>query len=247
MGAFINNMKNGKSENKIKPEVRRQIDALLERDAHFSNVHYFYMAVVSFSIVISCFGLYYGIHYIIDDEVPVVECPASYTLDAPVTLPPISKQSAKQKDSWIKGFMRRYINSSFPRKPEDVVEFLTFVANHSTGAVNVKYKNLLNASDRYKDEVLSRSIRFYPSGNEKFRIRQIKGDSWSVEIDGFLVKQVGDAENREQVVLKYDVEGVVQTAENPEGLVVTYEDRIYTDFVTGNQEADSDRKKKEEE
>ena len=224
--------------NRIRPEIQKQIDSLLERDKHFSAVHMFYLGVVLFSLVVTAMGVFKGVAYLIDDEIPVVECPTAYKLDAPVTLYPSSQQSIKQKDGWIKGFIRRYTTYQFPRKSEDISFFLNYVKNHSKGDVRYKYETYLKSGSEFADLIKNGSYyRFYQApSNDALRIRHSFGESWVVEIDGFLVRTAGTQESRNQVTLKYHLASGTNTALNPEGLYVTNEERITTDWVTGNKE-----------
>lgn len=176
-----------------------------------------------------------------DRSVPVVVCPRSFDLDAPVIMKTIDARGLKNQDRWIRGFMRRFITSLFPRTKEDAKSFFQYVIDHSKGDINYKYKTLMVDIDEVSDMIKNEYYyRFYPKDNNDVRIRTVQGTNnrWVVEIDGYLIKRMSLTQERFTPTLRYVVEAGEPTIDNPEGLYVIEGDvEQITDYVSGRKES----------
>ncbi len=196
---------------------------------------------VAFSIAFTLHSVYSIMRYLTDKSVPLVVCPRSYYLDAPILLQPVRTADAFVRDRWIRSFMRRFVTSSFPRVSKDIRPFWEYVASHSTGAVMRKYRKRLKEEREIAIAIDGGfHYRFYPKTDPTaFRIRPDaeNKDEWTIEIDGYMVKKLGMLQERYTPTLKYKVAAVRPDIDNPEGLVVI-ESSIeqITDYVTGSKE-----------
>jgi hypothetical protein len=195
---------------------------------------------VAFSIGFTVHSAYTIVKYLTDRSVPLVVCPRSYNLDAPILLQPVRTADAFVRDRWIRAFMRRFITSSFPRVSKDIRPFWEYVASHSTGTVMRKYRKMLNEEREIAVSVdAGYHYSFYPkSDTSAFRIRPSgPPNEWTVEVDGFMVKRLGIVQERYSPTLRYKVSAVTPDMDNPEGLVVTDGSiEQITDYVTGSKE-----------
>jgi hypothetical protein len=196
---------------------------------------------IGLSLVIIAHAVITTYKMLSDRSVPVVVCPRSFDLDAPVLMKTIDVKGLKNQDRWIRGFMRRFITMQFPRNKEDVKSFLEYVVNHSTGDINYKYQTLLKDVGDISDMVKNGFYyRFYPKSENDMRIRTVQGknNQWIVEIDGYLIKKMSVTQERYTPTLRYTVEAGSPTIDNPEGLYVIEGDvEQITDYVSGRKES----------
>jgi hypothetical protein len=175
-----------------------------------------------------------------DKSIPLVVCPRSFELDAPVLMKTITDvESSYIQDRWIRGFIRRYVLNSYPRTEADAEPFYTYLQNHSKGAVQTKYEAYLNQIEEIKVRIASgNTLRFYATNSQDVRIRKnANSGEWTVEIDGYLVKNYGGRQERSIKTLRYTVEAGSATRINPDGLYVTDADlEMLTDYVSGKKE-----------
>lgn len=172
-----------------------------------------------------------------DRSIPLVECPKSYELDSPVILPVLREASAKSKDQWIRGFVRKFVIRQFPRNQKDSEMFFKHVASRSQGDVKKMYEKRLDNIEKFNALLNDGFLySFYPKNSLDVRIRAQGNGRWVVEIDGTLVHQMREQEVRTFPTLRYVIEAGPVTLENPEGLYVI-EANIdqYADFVSGEK------------
>jgi hypothetical protein len=226
---------------------------IIDRDNASSALARTSMVFAGVAIFFCIFNLTSIVHYLRDDTVPLVDCPRSFELDAPVIMKTISSGKAEIQDRRLRGFIRRYITAQLPRTEEDVVPFFTFIVDHSTNFVKDRYESFLNSKLDISNFIKSGYyMRFYPKfalssvenknpeGTSDSGLRIRKSDTpdlYIIEQDGYLVKRMGKVQERTNIVLRYEVKTGQQTRLNPEGLYVVGGtiDKI-TDFITGNKE-----------
>jgi len=188
-------------------------------------------------VFISLFSIYKIFFYLTSNEVSLVSCPKSTQLDTPVTLTPISFEDPGEQEMWIRGFVRKYVTSLFPRTGEDVKPFLDYVINHSEGTIKRKYESFKANIQDYTSLVDSGYlIKFYPKSTVGTRIRLKEPGVWIVEIDGYMIKQMRLADERSTPTLRFTVETTQKNSLNPEGLVVTETNvEQIIDYVSGRK------------
>lgn len=196
---------------------------------------------IGLSLVIIAHAIWTTVKMLGDRSVPVVVCPRTYDLDAPVLMKTIDAKGLQNQDRWIRGFMRRFITMQFPRTKEDVPTFFDYVVKHSTGDINYKFSSLLKDVGDISDMVKNGFYyRFYPKSDNDLRIRTVQGknNQWIVEIDGYLIKRMSVTQERYTPTLRYTVEAGTPTIDNPEGLYVIEGDvEQITDYVSGRKES----------
>jgi hypothetical protein len=225
---------------------------MLERDKASSALMNVAVVFVGVALFFSLHSLVSIFHYLADDTVPLVACPRSFDLDAPVLMKSIGVQNAEVQDRRLRGFIRRVITSQMPRVEKDVVPFFQFMVSHSEGSVQDHYQSFLNGKSDITSFInAGYYIRFYPKftlaslgDNSKstddsgLRIRKSdKPGVFVIEQDGYLVKKMEKNQERTNITLRYEVTEGKQTLHNPEGLYVTEAnvDQI-SDFISGNKE-----------
>lgn len=222
-------------ESDTKEMVERQIASNL-----LIRLSYLFIAL---SIVYAVHSIGSIFKYATDNSVPLVNCPLAYELDAPVLMKPLRDENPKAKDRWIRGFIRRYIQSQFPRNSEDFTAFTTYVANHSKYAVKDKYESLLIDKEQIMKFIEAQFFyKFYPKfglgdGSDiRIRANDIP-DQYVVEVDGYLIKRMNKIQERFTPTLRYVVEMGKPTLQNPEGIyVVDANIEQITDYVSGTKE-----------
>jgi len=153
----------------------------------------------------------------------------------------LKEEGIKEKDRWVRGFVRRFILAQFPRTKEDVKKSFKYVKDHSTDSVRFKYEKLLSDAEKISENIDGTHYQFYPKVSDSgYDLRIRKGDSsdeWVVEIDGYLVKKMNNNEERYFPTLKYKIKAGKATLQNPEGLYVVEAniERI-VDYVSGKKE-----------
>lgn len=218
-----------------------QAEELVQFGAEKSRLITLVAIFIACSVFVIIQALWSSYQFWADDSIPLVVCPKSFDLDAPVVMNTINDTGNQYvQDRWIRGFVRRYVLNSYPRTEEDAERFFTYVRDHSAGYVRDKYQAFLNEISGIKDKIGSNNtIRFYAKNSAEMRIRR-NGDTlnqWTVEVDGYMVKNVGGSEERTVRTLRYVVESVPATRHNPDGLVVIDSNLdLIVDFVSGKSE-----------
>ena len=196
---------------------------LAEKESEGTMVVLLSMAFLACSIFVIAQSVMSMAKVLSDNSIPLVHCPKSYSLDSPVLLAPVKEGEPLQKDAWIRGFMRKYVLSQFPRTGGDVKPFFEYIAAHSEGRLSSRFDSLASG-DREIAALIDNNYytKFYPKSSDDLRIRATDHESeWVVEIDGYLVKRIGLEESRTTPTLRYTVVARASTLSNPEGLFVT--------------------------
>jgi hypothetical protein len=215
-----------------------ELGPLLEKEAASSRLNIVAGAFLAVAAFLSVTCLVDIINIVGDDSIPLVACPKAYDLDAPVLMKTIKSSGAAEKDKWVKGFIRRFIQAQFPRSPLESKASLEYVAAHARGAVKRRYEGYL---DRLKEfnKLLDDNYyySYYVSNSLDTRIRA-SGSSgeWAVEVDGFLVRSAGTLEERTSPSLHYVIRAGEHTMANPEGLYVIDSNLLeVADYVSGRK------------
>ena len=229
------------NDNNLKNIDEKETYDLVERDRASTRVNAVAYLFVAISLAYALHSVYSIGQYLIDDSVPLVNCPKTYALDAPVIMQTIRSDSIQSQDRWIRGFMRRFITSQFPRTSEDVTPFFKYVIEHSAGMVQRKYKSLLVEENEIKAFIgYGFNYRFYPKFTDGSELKIRKTDNPKqviVEIDGFLVKKMAKVTKRYSPTMKYKLEIGTPTLKNPEGITVLETDiEQITDYISGTKE-----------
>jgi hypothetical protein len=220
---------------------KKDADLLVKKELEYSMFIRILLVLIAICIVYIYYTINSIIKYSSDDSVPIVSCPKEYVVDAPVIMKTIKESSLKEKERWIRGFMRRFVLAQFPRTKDDVQKSFKYIKDHSLDEVYHKYNSLYADSEKISDQIESSYYKFYPKmNNTGYELRisssSIEGE-WFVEIDGYLIKRMSNNEERYFPTLKYKVVSGKATMENPEGLYVSEAtmERI-TDYVSGKKE-----------
>ncbi len=196
---------------------------------------------IGLSLIIIAHAVITTVKMLSDRTVPVVVCPRSFDLDAPVLMPTINTKGKQTQDRWIRGFVRRFITMQFPRTKEDTKPFFEYVVNHSRGDIQYKFMTLLKDVEDVSNMVKNGTYyKFYPKSESEIRIRTVQGNAtqWVVEVDGYLIKRMSMTQERYTPTLRYTIEAGEPTIDNPEGLYVIEGDvEQITDYVSGRKES----------
>lgn len=214
---------------------------LVEQEVLTSGLRTLCGAFIALALLIG-FHAVYGIYNMLTDKsVPLVVCPRAFDLDAPVLMKTIKDTGPVAQDRWIRGFMRRYITSQFPRVPADVEPFFSYVSKHSTGYVKNRYEALLRDREDISSMVgAGWFYQVYPKASSELKISTIQGynNRWQVELDTYMIKNMTLSKERFTPTLRYTVQAGDPTIDNPEGLYVIETDvEQITDYVSGNKES----------
>lgn len=216
-------------------------DFIIQKDVEYSLFLKILIVLISICIVYIYHTTVSIIKYASDDSIPVVSCPKEYVVDSPVVMKTIKDAPSKEKDRWIRGFIRRFVLAQFPRTKEDAGRSFKYAADHSMDEVYTKYSSLYNDHEKIANQIENNYYRFYPKmGSSGYEIRIRNGSSeneWYVEVEGYLIKRMSNNEERYFPTLKYKVVADKATMHNPEGLYVSEAnmERI-TDYVSGTKE-----------
>lgn len=200
------------------------------------------LIIVALFIGLSCALTVHALYSIFthwtDKSIPLVICPKSFDLDAPVLMTPVNQSdSVFVQDRWIRGFVRRVVLNSYPRTAEDMPRFFQNMKDMSEGSVARKYESFLNDIERIQTLIRGGNrIRFYVKNSNDMKIRPTEGrkDQWVVEIDGYLIKDIGGIQQRSTPTLRYTIETRPATRTNPSGLVVVDANmEQIADYVSG--------------
>jgi len=215
-----------------------QTEGLVKFSAAKNKLLMLVSVFIAFSIFITGHALYSIYEMLTDDSIPMVICPRTDNLDAPVVMNVLKDTKELYiQDRWIRGFVRRYILNLFPRTQDDAEPFYTYVRDHSKGKVKVKYDAFLNDINRISESIKSgNKIMFYPKNSTEVRIDRTKHENeWIVEVDGYMIKQY-NGEERTTPTVRFTVEAGEPTKENPEGLYVTdLKTKVIADYVSGRE------------
>lgn len=173
-----------------------------------------------------------------DKTIPLVVCPRTFDLDRPVLMKTITSAPAKVKDAYIKGFVRKLVQSQFPRTADDAEQALKFLVSHSEGALASKFSGFLKNIELFKELIQSGYFyEFYPENSLDVRIRSTgRSGEWAVEVDGHMTKHVDKMELRTTPTLRYVIRTGDHTLTNPEGLYVVDGNLLdYIDYVSGRK------------
>lgn len=230
----------------------KETEDLIERDKSSSALMKTSLVFVGVALFFSIHSIISIFHYVGDDTVPLVNCPRSFDLDAPVLMKSIAVENTQVQDRRIRGFIRRFITAQLPRTTADLDPFFEFIVTHSENRVKDHYQSFLNGKDEIANFIKSGFyIRFYPkytlaslssdprrTDDSGLRIRKSdKPNLYVIEQDGYLVKKMDKIQERTNITLRYEVVVGGQTLHNPEGLYVSDANlEQITDFVSGNKE-----------
>lgn len=230
----------------------KETEDLIERDKSSSALMKTSLVFVGVALFFSIHSLISIVHYVTDDTVPLVNCPRSFDLDAPVLMKSITLENTQVQDRRIRGFVRRFITSQLPRTIYDIEPFFNFVVNHSENRVKDLYQSFLNGKEDIAGTIgAGFYIKFYPkytlaglasdprlTDDSGLRIRKSETpDLYVVEQDGYLVKKMGKIQERTNITLRYEIMVKTQTLHNPEGLTVINSNlEEITDFISGTKE-----------
>ena len=197
---------------------------------------------IGLSALILFHALYSMYDFATDDSVPLVVCPRSFELDAPVLMEKIGEETLTQ-DRWLRGFVRRFVTYQFPRTEDDAPKFYEYVKNHSVGAVHQKYLAYVKDIDSIKALIGDGYFyKFHPKNSQDIAIRKPNEDmEWIVEIDGWIVARYGMEIERFAKTLRYRIKFGKPTITIPEGLYVAESsvDEIL-DYVSGRTKGDDE-------
>ena len=219
-----------------------------------SGVMSWLIAFVALSIAIIIHSGWSVIKMLNDDSIPLVVCPRTFDLDRPVLMETITeKNEAYVQDRWIRGFIRTYVMSLFPRTPEDAEKFFSYIRDHSTGSVQYKYKSYVDDIKQIEDRIRAGNVvKFYPKTGDGVRIRPTQKSGvqteWAVEVDGYLNKGFENNAERTLPKVRMIVKTTVPTQTNPEGLIVTdlkIDDTI-ADFMSSREKDNSAKEENKE-
>lgn len=217
-----------------------QVSDLIQVETHKNKFFVFVALWLAFSGFIFIHSLYSIYSFSVDKSIPLVVCPRSFDLDAPVLMNTISEtKSTLAQDRWIRGFARRYILNAYPRTPDDAERFYEFVMNRSRGDVYTKYQAYMGDIDEIKTRIRSGyNIKFYPKDSSDMKIRRGDGENrWVVEVDGYMVKNLGGKQERSTPRLRFVVESDLPTRYNPDGLYVIESNvEQVQDYVSGRKQ-----------
>lgn len=197
---------------------------------------------VNIGVIIFCIVL--AIQNLNDDELQVYSCPVNYFQDAPVVLNEIKHESVDSVEKYLRGFIRQYLRSIYPKNSNEAKDMYLFAGNHSTGGLRQKYLSMAKDHKMIGKELDSgRYTDFFPAGpiTEKNSINiSMKSEGvWSVEIEGYLNDKKGEKrDDRGAVTIKLTVEkGEAKLNGSYSGLYVSSFDIIAVkDQISGNEE-----------
>lgn len=216
-----------------------KIDELVENEVLSNSIIMLFVIFISLSVLIAGHSILTMVKMSTDKSIPLVICPQTYDLDAPVVMSTIKDAGIVGQDRWIRGFIRRYVSAQFPRTGQDAREKFKYLVNHSKNNVAFKYQEFLDEIEEITKFIDSGNYyKFYPIDSKDIRIRNYPDtkDTWVVEIDGYLIKRSSGKEERYSPTLKYIVQAGESNMDNPEGLYVidTSLEQI-TDYVAGSK------------
>lgn len=240
------------SDDKKKTDVNDQLKDFTENERENSKAIREVILFSALGLALILHSGYSVFQMLFDDSIPLVVCPREYDLDKPVIMKTIDQNNETYiQDRWLRGFIRSYTMSLFPRTDADVEPFFTYIKDHSSPEIAYKYQGYLDSADGIKRLVeTGQSIKFYPkAGNVRIRPTQSLGTKqteWVVEVDGFFNKGSKNTSERTLPTIRFTIESTAATKTNPEGLVVTeliFDDSI-ADKVSSRKKDESTEEKK---
>lgn len=240
------------SDDKNKTDVNDQLKDFSENEKENTKAIREVILFSALGLALILHSGYSVFQMLFDDSIPLVVCPREYDLDKPVIMTTIDQNNeAYIQDRWLRGFVRSYVMSLFPRTEADVVSFFTYIKNHSSPEIAYKYQGFLDSEDGIRRLVESgQSIKFYPKAGNGLRIRPTqslgnKQTEWVIEVDGFFNKGGKNVSERTLPTIRFTVESTAATKLNPEGLVVTeliFDDSIADKVSSRKKETTEDKK-----
>lgn len=233
-------------------DMKDQLNEFNEFHEEKSSVISWLLALIALSVALIIHSTWSVYTTLTDDSIPLVVCPRTYDLDRPVLLNTIEETNELYvQDRWLRGFIRTYVMSLFPRTAEDADKFFSYVRNHSTGTVRYKYQSYLDDIKSIEDRIRTGSlIKFYPKTGDGVRIRPTQKSGrqteWVVEVDGYLNKGYENNAERTLPKVRFTIKAATPTRDNPEGLSVS--DLIIDDTIAdlmSNRKKDDSVKKEE--
>jgi hypothetical protein len=240
------------SEDKNQTGVNDQLKDFKENEKEYNKTIRDIVLFASLGIALILHSGFSLFQMVFDESIPLVICPRDYDLDKPVIMKTISENDkAFVQDRWIRGFVRNYVMSLFPRTDQDAVPFFSFIKNHSSYSIADKYKSYLDSAEGIKKMLENgQGVRFYPKSSSGVRIRPTQTDGkqteWVVEVDGYLNKGYHQNAERTLPTIRMTITAQPPTRTNPDGLLVTdlILDNKILDLVSGRKK--SEQKETEE-
>lgn len=194
--------------------------------------------LVSVNVVISLIAIYKSYSAVFSEEVTLVSCPKSTSLDNPITLRRVRATAPKEQQMWVRSFARKYITFTYPRTKADVIPFLNYLETRSRKDQLRKVKSLKRNLDEYTALIDSnQTIKFYPKSSSDLRMRLTNSGSWIVELDGYFVIDSQMQTIRKVGAVRLEVEVGEHTPKNPEGLyVISANSETILDVVSGERD-----------
>src|SRR5690606_4546537 len=146
---------------------------------------------------------------VFDRSIPLVHCPRSFDLDRPVLLKPMTEMNALSTDNWIKGFIINFSMKLFPRNAIDSESFFRYIANHTTGSLQSRYKARVDEIDKINKEIQAGNFsKFWITDSEKIIIRKVSNGKWNAIVYGFLHRRNNGELEKTQPRIELTVESV---------------------------------------
>ena len=215
----------------------REIKDLLDKDTSTNWLLVTSGIVIAASIFLSFQAITSIFRSLRDDTLPLVSCPNSYSLDAPTILRTLKSSSLREKDRFIRGFVRRAIVNQFPQSSSEAEPSLRWLVGHTTKPLRTEYEAYLDDLKKFNALIETNHFKtFYAKDVNSVRIRNVAQGEWIVEVDGFFVVRRGEYEERTTPTLTMTIITSDSTLENPEGLFITRTniDKI-SDYVSGRK------------
>lgn len=233
---------NNKKDFDFKSQTQDFDEHEIERNGVLSWLILF--AALSIALIFhSSYSLY---KMITDESIPLVVCPRTYDLDRPVIMSTLeATNQVYVQDRWLRGFVRTYIQSLFPRTENDAETFYAYIRDHSSGQVEYKYQSYIDSLTEIKSRIKSgQLIKFYPKTGDGVRIRPTQATGvqteWAVEVDGYYNRGYENNSERKLPTIRLTVSAAKPTQKNPEGLVVSVLkiDDTIADLMSGRKKDD---------
>lgn len=204
-----------------KPLDDKQIEIIEDRDRRMDFLTTLSGVMIAFSCaaVVLCYMMVNNLKN--NDQAPVVACPKSFDLDAPVTLKPLESLSAEQYEKHAFGFVRRFVTNQYPRSSSEVEASLSYLKAHSKGEIARRWLAYEEEINNYKRNLDSgKIIKVYPINGERWRISKNGSSGFIVEFDAWVIRENGVGRESEASTVRYLIEKGPYTVDNPEGLYV---------------------------
>lgn len=180
-------------ESKDEDDSEDLIEHLEEREILKSKTDGGHVFVIGLALGVVLFCLFVSYKLVSDESLQVFACPTSRELDAPVAMKRLRDFGSRDVEAYIRGFVRRYVRSMYPKNSQEASYMYKWVANHSLGNLKIKYRGYDNDHEKIGDDLDNgKSTDFFPArataDKDGFRISKKDGydTKWVVEIEGFL-------------------------------------------------------------